>query len=262
MSKDSVTRRQIIKNASVVAAASAVGVSGCTEAQSGTCPMAAKTCNTSFYKADGSFDPKAAKEAYFKMFNALGYPIPDTLKTDQFWVCDFVQGDFANLGMGGIFWINEKGTYGSAGTKSYKGDFKDAKYGYLGHEIYLLPGQTLPEHRHVGGPEGYGPKMESWLVRYGEVEFFGEEKGAGDEKLISSMPEPAHPWGYGEDWFKSDYIVKRTAKAGQIYTLKDPETWHGQRAGAQGAIVTEFGTYHNHVEFSKPGMIFDNTKAK
>ena len=28
-----------------------------------------------------------------------------------------------------------------------------------------------------------------------------------------------------------------------------------------GAIVTEYATYHNHVEFSKPGMEFDNSKG-
>ena len=102
--------------------------------------------------------------------------------------------------------------------------------------------------------------MEAWLVRYGDVEFYGEYKRAGDETLISDMPEAQRPWGAGEDWFKSKYVAKRTAKSGQIYTLEDPESWHSQRAGAQGAIVTEFATYHNHVEFSKPGMVFDRSK--
>jgi len=43
------------------------------------------------------------------------------------------------------------------------------------------------------------------------------------------------------------------------YVLKDPESWHGMRAGPDGAIVTEYATFHNHVEFSKPGMAFGST---
>ena len=104
--------------------------------------------------------------------------------------------------------------------------------------------------------------METWLVRYGRVDFFGEYKRAGDEVLISDMPEDERPWGYGEDWFKSKYAARRTAKEGKIYTLEDPESWHGQIAGPEGAIVSEFATYHNHVSFSKPGMEFVNSKAK
>ncbi|MBN2272553.1 MAG: hypothetical protein JXN61_18210 [Sedimentisphaerales bacterium] len=217
--------------------------------------------NAAFYGSDLAFSAKSAKDAYYAMMEAFGYPISDVLKTDEFWVCDFLQRDFEKLGMGGIFWINAKGVYGENGVKVYAGGFKADKYGYLGHEIYLLPGQVLPEHRHVGGNEGYGPKMESWHVRYGSVEFFGEYKGAGDEKLITEMPAKDRPWGCGESWFKSKYVARRTARAGQLYTLEDPESWHFQRAGVSGAIVSEYATYHNHVEFSKPGMEFASSQA-
>lgn len=219
----------------------------------------ARKAASPFYKGT-AFDPEAAKKAYFALMEEFGYPVPDSFKGDDFWVCDFLQGDFASLGMGGVFWVNDKGNYGKNGGGTYDGEFKDRDFGYLGHDIFLLPGQVLPEHFHIGGPEGYGPKMESWLVRHGEVEFFGEYKRAGDETLIADMPESDRPWGAGEDWFKSKYIVKRTAKSGKIYTLEDPESCHGQRAGAKGAIVSEFATYHNHVAFTKPGMEFDNTK--
>jgi hypothetical protein len=195
------------------------------------------------------------------MMEAFGYPISDVLRTEEFWVCDFLQRDYGKLGMGGIFWINAKGKYGESGAKAYTGTFAGQSYGYLGHEIYLLPGQMLPEHRHVGGADGYGPKMESWHVRYGTVDFFGEYKGAGDERPISEMPEIERPWGYGRPWFKSRYVARRTAKSGKLYTLEDPESWHCQRAGPQGAIVSEYATYHNHVEFSKPGMAFENSAA-
>ncbi len=222
--------------------------------------IAAAASSQPFYEAS-AFNAKAAKAACLAMMEKFGYPIPNILRGDDFWVCDFLQRDFARLGMGGVFWINEKGVYGENADARYQGEFKSRTFGYLGHEIFLLPGQALPEHRHIGGPEGYGPKMEAWQVRYGEVEFFGEYQRAGDETPIADLPKERRPWGFGEDWFKSRYVAKRTAKEGKLYALKDPESWHFQRAGASGAIVTEYATYHNHVEFSKPGMKFENWKA-
>lgn len=244
---DKMTRRDCLKT-----------VGGAMLASTGAA-AAAGAAKKPFYKGT-AFDPGAAKEACFQMMERFGYPIPDILRGDDFWVCDFLQGDFAKLGMGGVFWINAKGNYGKNGGGTYKGGFKDRDFGYLGHDIFLLPGQALPEHHHIGGPEGHGPKMEAWQVRYGEVEFFGEHKRAGDEVLISGMPEDKRPWGSGEDWFRSKYVAKRTAKSGKLYTLEDPESYHFQRAGADGAIVTEYATYHNHVAFSKPGMEFDSSK--
>jgi len=222
--------------------------------------------NAAVYKADGAFDAAAAKDAYFAMMKAFGYPIPEFLRTDNFWVADFLQRDFKTLGMGGVFWMNQNATYGETGAKAYKGKFKGQKFGYLGHEIYLLPGQMLPEHRHIGGAEGFGPKMESWHVRHGSVEFFGEyqskkvKESDVVEKPISEMPADKRPFGYGQDWFKSKYVISKGA--GGIYSLLDPESWHFMRAGPDGAIVSEYATFHNHVEFSKPDMKFDSSKAK
>jgi D-lyxose ketol-isomerase len=254
--KQETTRRDLIKGAlgaaAVIAASEGVSISHA---------ASKKRKKMEFYAADGALNAEAVKTAYLDMLKDLGCPIPDVLKTDALWVCDFLQRDISKLGMGGIFWINETGTYSQNGAKAYKGTYKDQKFGYLGHEIYLLPGQLLPEHRHIGGAEGYGPKMESWQVRYGSVEFFGEYQGEGTETLISDMPKSKRPWGYGEDWFKSKYVAKRTAQSGLVYTLEDPESWHCQRAGAQGAVVTEYATYHNHVEFSKPGMEFASSPA-
>ncbi len=215
--------------------------------------------NRDFYVGDKVNEAKL-KQAYFDLLNKFNYPIPDILNTDEFWVCDFDQGDILALGMGGIFWINENGELKTSGAGKYTGKYKDQQFGYLLHEIFLLPGQTLPEHRHIGGPEEYGPKMEAWQVRYGEVSFYGEYKH-GDEVPISEWPETERPWGFGQDWFKSKYISKRDAKRNQMYVMQDPESWHGQIAGKDGAIVTEVATYHNHVMFSKPNMDFKNSGA-
>lgn len=259
-SNTEITRRNVVKGSALaMASAAGIGVGGC-ESLSKTGKGIANLDNSAFYKADGSFDPQAALKAYYDMMDAFGYPITDVLRSDQLWVCDFVQRDYAKLGMAGIFWINASNTYGQAGAKAYKGEFKDEKFGYLGHEIFLLPGQMLPEHRHTGGNEGYGPKMEAWQVRYGSVEFFGQYN-SGEETLICDMPKSKQPWGYGQDWFKSKYVTKRTSKSGKLYEMADAESWHFQRAGAQGAIVSEYATYHNHVEFSKPKMEFASSKA-
>jgi len=246
----------------VMSAAAAVVVAG-TMTGCNSCPLTCnkveKMDNKDFY-TNGKIDGAKVKQAYFDMMNRFNYPIPDVLNTDNFWTCDFKQENILALGMGGVFWINEKGEYKKAGAKAYKGDYK-GQYGYLLHEIYMLPGQTLPEHRHIGGSEEFGPKMESWQVRYGSAYFYGQYKH-GDEVLISEVPKDEQPWGYGEKWFKSTYISKRDAKTNQMYTLNDPESWHGLMAGKDGAIITEVATYHNHVEFSKPGLVFANTGDK
>jgi D-lyxose ketol-isomerase len=215
-----------------------------------------------FYQSNGAFRENSAKQAYHAMMRSLGYPISDVLKTDEFWVCDFLQRDFANVGLGGVFWAKAAGLYGQAGAGAYSGEFNDEKFGYTGIEIFLLPGQIIPEHRHLGGSDGYGPKMESWLVRYGSVEFFGEYQAVGNETPVSEMAERDRPWGYGESWFQSRYVTTRTARSGQVYSLVDPESWHFMRAGKDGAIVTEFANCHNHVEFSKPGMEFVSSTAR
>lgn len=253
------TRRTAMKTA---AGAGLVLASACSDTKTGSsCCPPAKALNKNDFYSNGVFAKDKSLQAYYDLMKCHGYPIQDVLKTDQFWTCDFVQNDFLKVGMGGIFWINESDTYGKSGAGVYKGEYKDQMFGYLGHEIYLLPGQMLPEHSHIGGSGGLGPKMESWHVRYGEVEFFGEYKGE-EETLISEMPENERPWGYGEDWFKSKYVAKRTAQSGKLYTMADAESWHFQRAGKQGAIVSEYATYHNHVQFSKPDMIFANTGDK
>jgi hypothetical protein len=257
-----ITRRDVVKgSAMAIAGAAAMGVGGCEEEPVKVIKSSpVNPGNAAFYSKNGAFDAKNAIKAYLDMMEAFGYPITDALRSDQLWVCDFLSRDFEKLGMAGIFWLNASGTYGTAGAKAYTGEFKDQKYGYLGHEIFLLPGQMLPEHRHIGGAEGYGPKMEAWQVRYGSVDFFGQHD-SGEESLISEMPESEQPWGYGEDWFKSKYVTKRTAQSGKLYEMADAESWHFQRAGAQGAIVSEYATYHNHVEFSKPGMEFKGSEA-
>lgn len=90
--------------------------------------------NSDFYQ-DGKFQADKAKQAYFGLMEAHGYPVPDFLRTNM-WATDFGLGELVNVGMGGIFWIN------------------DEKHGYFAHEIYLLPGQMIVEHGHDGPRRG------------------------------------------------------------------------------------------------------------
>ena len=240
-----------IMKKSLLLAAVVAGTFALTGCETTKCPCKGKTYdNSDFYTADKTMKPATINDAYYTMMKSFDYPVYPSLKTKSFWFSDFGQGDIANLGMGGTFWMNVSGTY-------KKGKFAGQKYGYLGHEIYLLPNQTLPEHHHVAGPEDRGAKMESWLVRYGTVMLYSEVKVPG-AKLLKDLPKNERPWGFGEPWFHSKYYV--IVKQGGIGHMPQAESWHGMKAIGKGAIVTEFATYHNHVSFAKPGMTFANSK--
>ena len=77
-----------------------------------------KYTNADFYK-DGKFQQDVAMEAMKDMFAFYDVPFTELMAKDM-WVTDFGLGDFENVGMGGIFWIN------------------DPEYKYFAHAIYLL----------------------------------------------------------------------------------------------------------------------------
>lgn len=172
--------------------------------------------NEHFYKSDGSFDAEAARAAFYEMFQFHGYPIVPRLKTEDFWVADFGLGNFTEVGMGGIFWLNLK------------------EENYFGHEIFLLPGQMIPEHKHVETPDAEA-KRESWHVRHGDIHIYGE--GTPTPGVDARIP-PMH----------RDCCVARTEKhlaPGELDHMGGPEQWHWMRGGEEGAIVTEYATYHD-----------------
>lgn len=187
----------------------------------------AKLKNEDFYK-DGKFQAEKAKQAYFDMMAAYGYPMPESFKTNM-WATDFGLGDFAHAGMGGIFWINSQ------------------EAGYFAHGIYLLPGQMIVEHAHVATAKGKA-KMESWHVRYGSIFTFGEE---GDPKPASvELPKS-----------QEKYITVFKCKEmhpGDVSTLNRIAAKHFMIAGPQGAIVSEYGTFHDGdgLRFTNPGVKF------
>jgi len=182
--------------------------------------------NADFYDSNGTFQVDKARDAYYDLFERFQYPISEKIKNDM-WILDFQMGDFAQVGMAGIFWLNRE------------------DYGYFGHEIYLLPGQMIPEHCHKPTPKGVA-KMESWHPRRGMIYTFGEGEPTPEllEEIPPSQREVVHsrhctPLGIDE-----------------IGHLNRLESWHFMVAGPEGALVTEYGTFHD-----MDGLKFSNPKA-
>lgn len=179
--------------------------------------------NDEFYK-NGKFDAEVAKNAYYEMMNLYKYPIPDRLRSADFWTLDFALGKFSEVGMAGIFWVNNE------------------KDNYFGHEIFLLPGQMIPEHKHV--KTNFAAKMEGWHVRHGWIYTFGEgtPTPGAEEHIPSSHRKIANA------------RVEKKLMPGEVGTLGGVEQWHFMVAGPQGAIVSEYATYHDGagLRFSHP----------
>jgi D-lyxose ketol-isomerase len=182
--------------------------------------------NGDFYDK-GKFLAEKARGAYYDMFARFGYPNPEP-QQKLMWVLDFALGDFINVGMAGVFWVNNQ------------------EYSYFGHEIYLLPGQQIPEHKHVKTAAGPA-KMEAWHVRYGMVYCLGE--GKETKPMPIALPKSQ----------ESVRTVKHAHRVlpGEVYALNRPEAFHFMIAGPEGAIVSEYATYHDGA-----GLRFANPKAK
>ena len=188
--------------------------------------------NKDFYN-NGEFDGAKGKQAYFDMMKRFGYPIMESFKGERLWAIDFGLGDFTNAGMGGVFWINEN----------------HEKGGYLGHEIFLLPGQMIVEHAHVNW-KTCPPKRESWLIRHGSVYSFSvQDKPKGFPKGVE-VPKS-----------QKEFLTCNSAilvPEGGVDTLNKGEAKHFIMAGPEGAIVTEFATFHDNeaLRFSNPNVKF------
>ncbi len=213
------------------------------------------TMKSADFYTDGKLDMTKAKAAYFAMMEKLGAPVYDVYRPDDgfLWTVDFGQGDFAKFGMGGVFWVNNQ------------------EKGYFAHEIFLLPGQSIAEHKHLATQDEAGrdvkPKHESWQVRYGSVYAFCEV-GPGEGNLdqhpeikamIAECQAPALECIYVEKWeadgklhelpthhFKADGTPD--LEKGEIYP------WHFMMGGPEGAVVSEYATFHhnNGLRFTCP----------
>ncbi len=191
----------------------------CTKA---TAKYEKKYTNADFY-TDGKFNQDVAIEAMKDMLKFYGVPFTPFME-ENFWVAEFGTGDFEHLGMGGIFWVNDK------------------DHGYFAHAIYLLPGQMIPEHAHFATDKP--AKFESWMVEKGWCYNFCEGEPTPNA--------PAIPATHGETVAKS-FVIQNV---GEIVHLKELKSKHFLMAGPEGAIVDEWASYHDNA-----GLRFTNPKA-
>lgn len=190
-----------------------------------------KYTNADFYK-DGVFQEAVAFEAYFDMFERMGFQLGDTLRANpNFWVAEFGLGDFENVGMAGIFFFNDK------------------EFRYFGHDIYLLPGQMIPEHRHVAA-EGLPAKHEAWQVRIGSIYNFSEGGDPNNPQALALIPK-SQLEAKAVTCYNFKYM-----QMGDLDRLGRIEAPHFMMGGSEGTVVTEYACYH-----SPDGLKFTNPKA-
>lgn len=102
---------------------------------------------------------------------------------------------------------------------------------YCAKELVLFPGQTCPEHRHP--PVGNDPgKTETFRCRSGVVWLYVD--GPAGEPLPGPGAPEAPPGSY-------TVFHEIELQPGDQYTIP-PDTLHWFRAGAEGAVVSEFSS--------------------
>lgn len=194
-------------------------------------PYVKKYTNKDFYK-DGKLQADVALKAYEEMLGHYGIKLSKFMR-DNLWITDFELGDFENVGMAGFFWVN------------------DMEHGYFAHEIYLLPGQMITEHRHVATDQP--AKHESWMVNKGFVYNFstGEETPNGPE-----LPKCQ------DGFITAKHFVKQNP--GEILALNGIGEPHFMMAGENGACVFEFANYHdgNGLRFTNPKVQFTDVLSQ
>jgi D-lyxose ketol-isomerase len=123
-------------------------------------------------------------------------------------VSDFGLGDLEHTGLQLIVYINT--------------DRVCAK------ELVLSPGQTCPEHRHIGDGDDLG-KEETFRVRAGTVYLYVDGEPTPNPRAVAPRPEHYTAW--------HEVVLE----PGEQYTIW-PGTRHWFQAGPQGAVVSEFST--------------------
>jgi D-lyxose ketol-isomerase len=173
--------------------------------------------NAEFYDKQKQFRVEKAKDAVVALMKYHGYPAFPGIK-DKLWVSDYGKGEFTKFGLAAIMFMNNE---------------KDQ---YMLMDIFLLPGQMLPEHWHLK-TEKNPPKREGWLVRAG----LSHIVGIGADNLGKDVIIPAcHSGG------KTETRHETIATPGMFVPLAEVETKHWQWAGPEGAIITEVANVHDN----------------
>lgn len=152
-------------------------------------------------------EARAARERAAAALAAAGVHLTEHERT-TIEVADFGLGELERTGLQLITYVNNER--------------------YCAKELVLFPGQTCPEHRHppVGGDPG---KMETFRCRAGVVWLYV------DGSASNPLRGPGAPPG--------GYTVFREVelRPGEQYTIP-PDMLHWFRAGAKGAVVSEFSS--------------------
>ena len=220
------TRRELLAGlAGGVAAVSLPAITACVPEKRA---MASKYKNSDFYNDKGEFNADAAKDAYIELMKAHNWPIPPGFRENEnFWATDFNLGEFTSVGLGGIFWHN------------------DEVQGYMAHEIFLLSNQMIVEHWHVQAGK-IKPKMEVWQTRHGMVYIGGEGEAT---ELPEAFPKSQLSFLAAQN--------VRTIMPGEVKGLSKPLEKHWMLAGPQGAVASEYATFHTN-----DALRFSNAKVK
>ncbi|MDR1509076.1 MAG: hypothetical protein LBS53_05515 [Synergistaceae bacterium] len=176
--------------------------------------------SSDFYK-DGKFDEAKAKEAIVELCRYHACPIFPQMP-DGIWVSDYGLGDFLKVGLAALGFVNHTGS--------------DEMY--MMQDLYLLPGQMLPEHWHEDYDKRILPlKNEGWLIRYGKSYVVGEGEDNMEESI--KIPNIHH---------NGTVTVKHGvwATPGMFIPLARLATRHWQIAGSEGAIMTEVANAHDN----------------
>ena len=166
---------------------------------------------------DGKFDVEKGKDAVEALCKYHGYPMFPGFR-DGLWVSDYGRGEYTKVGLAAFIFIN------------------NVEDRYMLMDIFLLPGQMLPEHWHEK-PDANLQKLEGWLVRYGLSHIVGE----GEPNLGPGVVVPKIHMN-GEVTTKHEIA----AGPGDFVPLSKVATRHWQLAGPEGAIITEVANVHTN----------------
>jgi len=174
--------------------------------------------NEDFY-TDGKFDAEKGKDAIIALCKYHGYPIFPGFR-DSLWVSDYNTGKFTTLGLAAYLFMNNE----------------DDRYMLM--DLFLLPGQMLPEHWHLDGDKNPA-KREGWLIRYGKSYVVGE----GQDNL-AEYPQVKVPSCHMGGKVTTKHVVPATP--GIFVPLAKVKTRHWQFGGPKGAIITEVANVHTN----------------
>ncbi len=192
-----------------------VMLGGCSDAKSAS---SIQFDNSYYYGPDGKFLPEKAKDAYIAVMKYHGYPVYPGIR-EKLWVSDYNTGQFSKLGLGAVMWVNNEPDR------------------YMLQDIYLMPGQMLPEHWHLDGDNGNPAKREGWLITHGLSHVVGE----GDDNLSKAVVIPkCHCNG------TATVRHEVAATPGMFVPLNRVGAHHWQFAGPEGAIITEVANVHTN----------------